>query len=320
MSEPLSARKVQQALTYLAKLNSDDPLRVEQAHKQLARWRSQSSEHEHAWLEAERRWQMIHRLTPQLRGTVQSQPVNLSRRRLLRQGTGLLAVIGASGWLSWLWRETRPFTQSLLTEHAEPSRPVTLPDGSELLLAAESNVRVEFSHAQRQIMLMHGNVYFDVAHETLRSFVINTRLGQIKVLGTAFSVSDRGGCIQVAVARGRVHVQGLKGEAKILTAGQHVSLNAQGEMIALNPHRQAGPDIENWRKGWWSYTDAPLSEVLAEYNAYAARPVRVSADAAHLRLTGSFPSDKPQMLLQTLPRILPVQLVNKAGELYVQLR
>jgi len=26
------------------------------------------------------------------------------------------------------------------------------------------------------------------------------------------------------------------------------------------------------------------------------------------------------MLLQTLPRILPVQLVNKAGELYVQLR
>lgn len=320
MPEQLSTRKVQQALTYLAKLNSDDPSRVEQARKQLARWRNQSSEHEHAWLEAERRWQMIHRLTPQLRGAVHSQPANLSRRRLLRQGTGLLAVIGASGWLSWLWRETSPFTQSLLTEHAEPSRPFTLPDGSQLLLAAQSNVRVQFSHTQRQVMLLHGNVYFDVAHETLRNFVINTRLGQVKVLGTAFSISDRGGCIQVAVARGRVHVQGLKGEAKILTAGQHVSINAQGETSAFNPHRQIGPDIENWRKGWWSYTDAPLSEVIAEYNAYAARPVGVSAEAAHLRLTGSFPSDQPQILLNSLPRILPVQLVNVAGEPYVQLR
>lgn len=320
MSEPLSARKVQQALTYLAKLNSDDPSRVEQAREQLARWRNQSREHESAWLEAERRWQMIHRLTPQLRGTVQSHPVNLSRRRLLRQGTGLLAVIGASGWLSWLWRETAPYEQSLLTEHAEPARPVTLPDGSQLLLAAESNVQVTFSHAQREVMLLHGNVYFDVAHEMLRRFVINTRLGQVTVLGTAFSVSDRGGCIQVAVARGRVQVQGLSGEAKILTAGQHVSINMRGEVTAFNPHRQVSPDIENWRNGWWSYTDAPLSEVLAEYNAYAIRPVEISSEAASLRLTGSFPSDRPDMLLHALPRILPVQLVSKAGETYVQLR
>lgn len=94
----------------------------------------------------------------------------------------------------------------------------------------------------------------------------------------------------------------------------------RGEVTAFNPHRQVSPDIENWRNGWWSYTDAPLSEVLAEYNAYAIRPVEISSEAASLRLTGSFPSDRPDMLLHALPRILPVQLVSKAGETYVQLR
>lgn len=320
MTESLSPRKVQQALVYLARLHIDDPERVEQAREQLTRWRDKSLEHERAWQEAEQRWQLVHRMTPQLRGAVHSQPVNLSRRRLLRQGTGLLAVIGVSGWLSWLWRETASFKQSLLTEHAEPARPITLPDGSQLLLTAETNLQINFTHGQRQVLLLHGNVFFDVAHETLRSFVINTRLGQIEVLGTAFSVSDRGNCIQVAVARGRVQVLGLQGGAQILTAGQRVSINPQGVVNALNPRSQVAPDIEQWRKGWWSWTDAPLSEVLAEYNAYAAQPVRVSDEAAHLRLTGSFPSDQPYRLLQALPRILPVQLVNKSGERVVQLR
>lgn len=320
MPEPLSPHKVQQALVYLARLHSDDPERVEQARVQLTRWRDKSLEHERAWQEAEQRWQLVHRMTPQLRGAVHSQPVNLSRRRLLRQGTGLLAVIGVSGWLSWLWRETSSFKQSLMTEHAEPARPITLPDGSQLLLAAETNLQINFTHGQRQVLLLHGNVFFDVAHETLRSFVINTRLGQIEVLGTAFSISDRGNCIQVAVARGRVQVRGLQGGAQILTAGQRVSINPQGVVNALNTHNQVAPDIEQWRKGWWSWTDASLSEVLAEYNAYAAQPVRVSDEAARLRLTGSFPSDQPYRLLQALPRILPVQLVNKAGERVVQLR
>lgn len=72
MSEarPVSPRKVQQALGYLAGLHSDDPSRVREVSGQLQRWRNKSSEHERAWLEAEQRWQMIHRLTPQLRGSL----------------------------------------------------------------------------------------------------------------------------------------------------------------------------------------------------------------------------------------------------------
>ncbi|CAK9887779.1 MULTISPECIES: FecR family protein [Pseudomonas] len=317
---PVSPRKVQQALTYLAALSSDDPERVQQARGQLERWRGKSSEHERAWQEAEQRWQLVHRLAPQLRTAVVPEPVTISRRRLLRQGGGLLVAVAGASWLGWLWRRTPQFDRLLQTVHAEPPRRETLPDGSQLLLAAETSLRIEYSNGLRQVRLLQGNVYFDVARERLRPFLISTRLGEVQVLGTAFSVSDRGGEIQVAVARGRVEVRGLHEGSQVLQAGERISLDAQGRLLTLKAEPHAAPDVEHWQRGWWSFTDAPLAEVIAEVNAYALQPVTLSADAAQLHLTGSFPSGQPEMLLQTLPKILPVNMVQHGQQRTLQLR
>lgn len=313
MLEQASPRKVQQALVYLAALQGDDPERVRQLGDQAQRWRGRSDEHERAWREAEQRWQMVHRLTPQLRSAVQPQACDSGRRRLLRQGGALALVLGAGGWLGWMLKRTAPFRYDLQTAHAEAPRSLTLPDGSQLLVAAESNLRVRFDHGERQVMLLHGNVFFDVAHELWRPFLVSTRLGLVQVLGTAFTVSDRGDRIQVAVARGRVQVRGLLGGEQILQAGERICLDGQGQLGTLRVGGAFGPDLAHWQRGWWSFTDQPLGEVIGELNAYVARPVTLDPGASRLRLTGSFPSDQPEVLLDALPRVLPVRLVEQGG-------
>ena len=185
MAEPSAARKVQQALVYLAAMHGDDPARVREASGQALRWRHKSDAHEQAWQEAEQRWQMVHRLAPQLRGALQPQPYDPSRRRLLRQGGALAVLLAAGGWLGWMWQRTGIYQQDLQTAHGEQPRPLTLPDGSQLLAAAESNLRIRFDSGRRQVMLLHGNVFFDVAHEAARPFHISTRVGSVQVLGTA---------------------------------------------------------------------------------------------------------------------------------------
>ncbi|WP_336332048.1 FecR family protein [Pseudomonas putida] len=314
MAEPAAARKVQQALVYLAAMHGDDPARVREASGQALRWRHKSDEHERAWQEAEQRWQLVHRLTPQLRSAVAPQPYDPGRRRLLRQGGALALLLGAGGWLGWMFQRTAPFQQDLLTGHGEASRALTLPDGSRLLAAAESNLRIRFDHAQRQVMLLHGNVFFDVAHEWWRPFLISTRRGSVQVLGTAFTVSDRGDRVFVAVARGRVQVRDLQGGEHILGAGERICIDGQGHLGKPRKGAQFGPDLEHWQRGWWSFTDQPLSEVVGELNAYLAQPVALAPEIAELRLTGSFPSDRPEKLLQALPRILPVRLDLQSGQ------
>ncbi|MCO7631628.1 FecR domain-containing protein [Pseudomonas guariconensis] len=320
MVESVSPRKVQQALMYLAALHGDDPERVRQVGGQVQRWRGRSDEHERAWQEAEQRWQMVHRLAPQLRGAVQPQPYDPARRRLLRQGSALAVVLAAGGWLGWMFKRTSPFQHDLQTAHAEAPRAVALPDGSQLLAAAETNLRVRFDHGQRQVLLLHGNVFFDVAHEMWRPFLVSTRLGWVEVLGTAFSVSDRGGRVQVAVARGRVQVRDLQGGEQILVAGERLCLDEQGRLGPLRSGGRFGPELGHWQRGWWSFTDQALADVIGELNAYLAQPLRVDPGAAGLRLTGSFPSDRPEVLLEALPRILPVRLVEEGGRRLVQRR
>lgn len=314
MTEPAAPCKVQQALVYLAALQGDDPERVRKTHGLVQRWRGRSAEHERAWLEAEQRWQLVHCLAPQLRGALQPQACDVGRRRVLRQGGALAVLLAAGGWLGWMYKRTAPFQHDLQTAHAQAPQVLALPDGSQLLVAAESNLRVHLDHGQRQVLLLHGNVFFDVAHELWRPFLISTRLGLVQVLGTAFTVSDRGDRVQVAVARGRVQVRDLQGGEQVLQAGERICLDGQGRLGSLRAGGRFGPDLAHWQRGWWSFTDQPLVEVIGELNAYVGRTVQVDPGVANLRLTGSFPSDRPEVLLEALPGILPVRLLEQGGE------
>ncbi len=320
MTEPALARKVRQALVYLAAMHGEDPARVREAGGQAMRWRQRSDEHERAWQEAEQRWQLVHRLAPQLRGAIAAQPYDPGRRRLLRQGGALALLLGAGAWLGWRFQRAGAFQQDLLTAHGEAPRALTLPDGSQLLAAAESNLRILFDHGHRQVLLLHGNVFFDVAHEWWRPFLITTRKGSVQVLGTAFTVSDRGDRVFVAVARGRVQVRDLQGGERILQAGERVCIDDRGQLGSARQGAQFGPDLDHWQRGWWSFTDQSLREVAGELNAYLAQPVELASGVAELRLTGSFPSDRPEQLLEALPRILPVRLAYRQGKTRVELR
>ena len=59
--------------------------------------------------------------------------------------------------------------------------------------------------------------------------------------------------------------------------------------------------------------DQSLREVIGELNAYLPQPVLLAPEVAELKLTGSFPSDQPQKLLDALPRILPVRVSERQG-------
>ncbi|MNH34269.1 fec operon regulator FecR [compost metagenome] len=115
-------------------------------------------------------------------------------------------------------------------------------------------------------------------------------------------------------------MRGLREGSQVLQAGERISLDAQGRLLPLRADPHATASLQHWQRGWWSFTDAPLVEVIAELNAYALQPVTLAADAAQLHLTGSFPSDQPEMLLQTLPKILPVSLVQHGQQRTLQRR
>lgn len=316
-------RRVQQALGYLAALHGGDAARAAQAQAQAERWRARTPANESAWQAAHARWQAVAGLAPQLRADVfpdEALPmVRAARRQWLRRagsGAGLLGMAAFSGWFGLRhWNHAPTYEARWTTRPREQLPRIPLPDGSVLALAADGALRARFSRRNRDVVLERGHAYFDVARDPQRPWTVQTRLGQVEVLGTAFAVSDRGGDVAVRVERGQVRVRSGDGTRRDLVAGQAVVLHPGGDGSAtatlgdVRSFAQGGlSDVAAWREGWWRFTAVPLADVAAEFSAYSARPLHVVPAVAALTLTGSFPIQRPQVLLEALPRALPVRV------------
>ncbi|MFT3802496.1 MAG: FecR domain-containing protein [Burkholderiaceae bacterium] len=325
---------VEHALTLLVEIHGGNADRAPQAMAELDRWRGQSVRHQAAADEAQSRWNMLCGLDTGLREHF-DEPLgeaDTKRRRRRRAMTlsvgGLLAASGAA-MLGWRRHEASQQFESYGTGMGE-LRTVFLEDGApstRIELAAMSAIRVRLSAVRRTVDLVGGEVFFDVARDHARPFVVRTRQSVIEVIGTVFSVRERDGPTSIAVEEGRVEVK-VYPESRIpwwpfstpstltLAAGQAVTIRSgnAGEVDRVDP---AG--IAAWRQGWLVFNGQSLGDALSTINAYRQRPIVASDPRVNsLRLTGRFKANDSS-LLEALSIILPV-IAQNAPDGHIELR
>ncbi|MCY1507693.1 FecR protein [compost metagenome] len=302
----------------------------------LDQWRTRSPEHAAAVREARERWNALGGMADDLRAHFDEPvpapaPRNPSRRKMLLSVAGLLgAGVVAGRGVQWYWQQP-VFQATYRTPNARMLK-VTLADaadasaGSRLDLAPQSAVDVTLYRRRRVIDMARGEVRFDVAPDADRPFVVRTREAIIEVVGTAFTVRDRGGPITVGVEHGHVRVQVLR-QAGTERSGEVVDLRA-GDMLEVrdghaDPVRQADTAaLSAWRDGWLVFDNTPLGDALAAVNSYRNAPI-TGADARidAMRLSGRFRTNDSAGLLDALPAILPLVAVARPdGSVSLQAR
>jgi ferric-dicitrate binding protein FerR (iron transport regulator) len=86
------------------------------------------------------------------------------------------------------------------------NRNIAMPDGSIVVLGADSELSATFTVRARHVQLSYGEAYFKVKHDEHRPFYVQAGNLTIRDVGTAFDVLKTGERITVTVARGRVQV------------------------------------------------------------------------------------------------------------------
>lgn len=81
----------------------------------------------------------------------------------------------------------KPIAQIVSTKRGSKTTNVTLPDGTQVWLNADSKISYNFDKCSREVELT-GEAYFDVARDENCPFIIHTSMIDLKVLGTAFNV------------------------------------------------------------------------------------------------------------------------------------
>jgi transmembrane sensor len=248
---------------------------------------------------------------------------------------GLGALLGRGAW--WYWQQPL-FTASYAT-HTSQMRTVRLADGqdgvghSQLELAPRTALNVALYRQRRIVTMTQGEVRFDVLPDAQRPFEVLTRAARIQVVGTVFTVRDRGGPVTVGVAQGQVRVRVLSHAADAADARAPDQESAvidlrPGQAIDVRdgqaePVRRADPaDMAAWREGWLVFDNSLLADALTTINAYRAKPIQTDDPrVGALRLTGRFRANDSAGLVAALPTILPLHALTRPdGSVQLRLR
>ncbi|KRB61127.1 iron dicitrate transport regulator FecR [Rhizobium sp. Root708] len=225
----------------------------------------------------------------------------LSRRKLLKAG-GIAVVVASSALATAAYM--RPLPADFRTGTGE-TRTVALPDGSTAELSAASAISLSYTATARTITLVEGEVFFSVAKDSSRPFVVNAGILSTVALGTQFSVSDDDDQIVVAVSEHSVRVSSPF-EALDVHEGQSVVF--ANDKIS----KPSETDVESrlsWRDGKLVFISTPLEDAVRALSKWrrgkmivmdstlARRPISLIVD---IRRAGS--------ILQTLENGLPIRV------------
>lgn len=224
------------------------------------------------------------------------------RRHFLRNTLALVSFVSLAGLVTRLSDTCAP--AGLLRTGTGERLNVTLDDGSALSLAARSKVMPLFDRQQRLLQLLDGQLLVDVAKDSARPFIVETSHGRMQALGTRFVVQQQADRTQITMLHSQVEITTRNGSRQLIKAGQQATFNQDG---VLSLHASAG-DEAAWTQGLLEVRNRSLGEVVEALRDYRRGIIRVSPEAARLRLSGIFPLDDSDSTLQLLAKSLPVQV------------
>ncbi|MCK7558338.1 FecR domain-containing protein [Chitinophaga sedimenti] len=242
-------------------------------------------------------------------GDLSPEEKELLRRKMflaIRKRTGQLPQI--KSWRRWVaaaavvlppavaawWFTSRSKPESVqypvLSTGIGEQKMIHLGDSSRIWLAPNSRLRYpETFRDGRQVTLLSGEAYFDVARQPEHPFSVKVESLQVDVLGTAFNIRayKNAPSVAVAVSNGKIRVMHGVRELGTLTEQQQI-LVAKGS-YEISRHQIAAENIEAWKNDRLFFDNTPLAEVLHRLEDYY--PVRfetVGEMAQDIRISGSF--------------------------------
>ncbi|HEY1109686.1 MAG TPA: FecR domain-containing protein [Opitutaceae bacterium] len=204
-----------------------------------------------------------------------------------------------------------------------------LPDGSIVRVNTASEVAVEYSATQRRVVLVRGEASFEVEKDAARPFIVRAGGVDVRAVGTAFSIREKGASIEVLVTEGRVRVDSATSgrsvlpkampatsdaaDVPVLSAGQRATLSKPAADVPVAASVMTVPaDVSARALAWHTrqleFSDEPLANIVAEFNRYNTHQLRVEgADLGAQRFGGKFPADDFASLVRVLENNFNVQ-------------
>lgn len=311
-SQPdLPHQAMEQAAEWFALLRSGEATAADCAQWQV--WLNSSADNEQAWHYVEcisERFKPIQN-SPKRRNAanvfraVNSRP---GRRRQIVLGIATLMGTSLLSWVTWRHSPLPGIALAWTADYRTGTgeiREITLSDGTRVWLNAASAFNEDYRNNQRRLHLVAGEILIQTAADAFRPFVVNTPQGQLRALGTRFTIRLDQTETFVAVYEGAIEVRtAATGTTAILPAGRQ----ARFTNTSLADSGTADPAREAWTRGILIAQNIPLAEVVQELRRYHNGHLGIAPEVANLPVFGSYPANDPDRALAMLESVMPIRV------------
>ncbi|MBQ4833566.1 FecR domain-containing protein [Pseudoalteromonas sp. MMG010] len=187
-----------------------------------------------------------------------------------------------------------------------------LNDGSYLHLNADSELSASLLPNAREIELKKGQVFFDVAKDKTRPFIINSGQAKIKVLGTSFDVERNKNNVLITVYEGSVEVSAA--DTVVLKPPQQARV--KNGIITLRNDLLLS-QLPSWRTGFIEADNEPLSHILTQLQRYSSVPITVNKALSDTLISGRFNLETPKSSLMLIASTYQWEIKNTNNTLYL---
>ena len=213
-----------------------------------------------------------------------------------------------------------------------------LPDGSVALLNTDTAIDAAFTATERRVRIVRGEVFFTVAKDAARPFVVTAGTVAVRAVGTAFNVQRHHGSVEVLVTEGRVRVTDAADGRSLLpkreTEAVEPPLLAAGERAvvptASAADGRASPELATvvpvapaalqralaWQERRLEFDETPLADIARQFNRHNRVQLVVDdPQLAQQRFSGVFRADGHESFLRLLQEDFGVQVTRRGAEI-----
>lgn len=185
-----------------------------------------------------------------------------------------------------------------------------LTDGSVVRLASGSQIRMLPGSSARSVEL-DGRAYFAIRHDAERPFVVRTRAGDVRVLGTRFQAEAAGDSMRVVVVEGRVALSGVSQEANIEASQVGTIKGGRLEPVVTVPN--VGSMLD-WMGDFIAFQATPLEAAMNEIaDRYGVRYEIVDTSYSRRDLTMWFADQPVDEIVDVICAVLAAECSIDAG-------
>ena len=194
----------------------------------------------------------------------------------------------------------------------------TLPDGSGVVLNKQTQLAYAFDQKKRvHTVTLKGEAYFNIQHDSTKTFIVDIDGVMIKDIGTAFNVKayPESNTVEVVVESGEVMFYTDNDSGVYLRANGKGIYNKTTKTFTID---QPGENVLAYKTRVFTFTDSELVTVIEALNGVYDKQIMMSDKIGSCHITVSFNNESLEEVVAVIAETLGLTVSESEDKIMLE--